>query len=46
MRRSWKGYRIGKAKNNLEEMKKYAIQIQTLQKELNQKVSEFPGLGL
>lgn len=46
LRRSWKGYRIAKGSEHLEDMKKYAKQIQSLEKELNVKVSEFPRLDL
>ncbi len=46
LRKNWKGYRIAKAQNNREDMKKYAERIRSLQDELKVLKAKFPELGL
>ncbi len=44
LKKSWKAYKIAKVQNDTAGMKKYATQIQTLQKDLGLKQSQFDVL--
>jgi hypothetical protein len=46
LRRSWKGYKIAKGKNNKVDMILYAQRIRTLQKELGLPESSFPEIAI
>jgi hypothetical protein len=46
LKKAWRGYKVAKIQNNLEDMKKYAERIRTLQKELGLDQAKFPELGL
>jgi hypothetical protein len=46
LKKSWRGYKVAKVQNNAADMKKYAEQIRTLQKELGLIQAKFPELGL
>ena len=46
LKKSWRGYKVAKVQKSMEDMKKYAVQIRTLQKELGLIQAKFPELGL
>ena len=46
LKKAWRGYKVGKVQNNVEDMKKYAERIRTLQAELGLVQAKFPELGL
>lgn len=46
MKKAWRGYKVAKIQNNLEDMRKYAERIRTLQNELGLEQAKFPELDL
>ena len=46
LKKAWRGYKVAKVQNNMEDMKKYAERIRTLQRELGLIQAKFPELGL
>lgn len=46
LKKAWRGYKVAKVQNNMEDMKKYAERIRTLQSELGLVQAKFPELGL
>ena len=46
LKKAWRGYKVAKVQKNMEDMKKYAERIRTLQAELGLPQSKFPELGL
>lgn len=46
MKKAWRGYKVAKIQNNMEDMRKYAERIRTLQKELGLEQAKFPDLEL
>jgi hypothetical protein len=45
LKAAWKGYKIAKAKKEVEKQKEYARRIRKLQGELGLQLSKFPHLG-
>lgn len=46
LKKAWRGYKVAKIQKNMDDMKKYAERIRTLQGELNLPQAKFPELGL
>jgi hypothetical protein len=46
LKKAWRGYKVAKVQKNVEDMKKYAERIRTLQNELGLTTAKFPELGL
>jgi hypothetical protein len=46
LKKAWRGYKVAKVQKNMEDMKKYAERIRTLQSELGLVQAKFPELGL
>ena len=46
LKKAWRGYKVAKVQKNMEDMKKYAERIRTLQNELGLVQAKFPELGL
>ena len=46
LNKAWRGYKVAKVQKNMEDMKKYAERIRTLQSELGLVQAKFPELGL
>jgi len=46
LKKAWRGYKVAKVQKNMEDMKKYAERIRTLQMELGLVQAKFPELGL
>ena len=46
LKKAWRGYKVAKIQKNMEDMKKYAERIRTLQSELGLVQAKFPELGL
>ena len=46
LKKAWRGYKVAKVQKNMEDMKKYAERIRTLQRELGLVQAKFPELGL
>ena len=46
LKKAWGGYKVAKVQKNMEDMKKYAERIRTLQRELGLVQAKFPELGL
>jgi hypothetical protein len=46
LKKAWRGYKVAKVQKNVEDMKKYAERIRTLQSELGLVQAKFPELGL
>jgi hypothetical protein len=46
LKKAWRGYKVAKIQKNMEDMKKYAERIRTLQGELGLVQAKFPELGL
>lgn len=46
LKKAWRGYKVAKVQKNVEDMKKYAERIRTLQMELGLVQAKFPELGL
>jgi hypothetical protein len=46
LKKAWRGYKVAKVQKNMEDMKKYAERIRTLQSELGLIQAKFPELGL
>ncbi|MDG6900338.1 MAG: hypothetical protein JRM80_00045 [Nitrososphaerota archaeon] len=46
LKKAWRGYKVAKVQHNMEDMKKYAERIRTLQSELGLVQAKFPELGL
>ncbi|HEV2137533.1 MAG TPA: hypothetical protein VK126_01655 [Nitrososphaerales archaeon] len=46
LKKAWRGYKVAKVQKNVEDMKKYAERIRTLQSELGLTTAKFPELGL
>jgi hypothetical protein len=46
LKKAWRGYKVAKVQKNMEDMKKYAERIRTLQTELGLVQAKFPELGL
>ena len=46
LKKAWRGYKVAKVQKNMEDMKKYAELIRTLQSELGLVQAKFPELGL
>ncbi|MDE1853433.1 MAG: hypothetical protein KGI38_06770 [Thaumarchaeota archaeon] len=46
LKKAWRGYKVAKVQKNMEDMKKYAERIRTLQSELGLVQAKFPDLGL
>ena len=46
LKKAWRGYKVAKIQNNMEDMRKYAERIRTLQKELGLEQAKFPDLEL
>ena len=46
LKKAWRGYKVAKVQKNMEDMKKYAERIRTLQAELGLVQAKFPELGL
>jgi hypothetical protein len=46
LKKAWRGYKVAKVQKNVDDMKKYAERIRTLQSELGLTTAKFPELGL
>ena len=46
LKKAWRGYKVAKVQKNMEDMRKYAERIRTLQSELGLVQAKFPELGL
>lgn len=46
LKKAWRGYKVAKIQKSMEDMKKYAERIRTLQRELGLPEAKFPDLGL
>jgi hypothetical protein len=46
LKKAWRGYKVAKVQKNVDDMKKYAERIRTLQNELGLVQAKFPELGL
>lgn len=46
LKKAWRGYKVAKVQKNMEDMRKYAQRIRTLQSELGLVQAKFPELGL
>ncbi len=46
LKKAWRGYKVAKVQKNVDDMKKYAERIRTLQMELGLVQAKFPELGL
>lgn len=46
LKKAWRGYKVAKVQKNMEDMRKYAERIRTLQKELGLEQAKFPELNL
>jgi hypothetical protein len=46
LKKAWRGYKVAKVQKNVDDMKKYAERIRTLQSELGLVQAKFPELGL
>ncbi|MDA4126690.1 MAG: hypothetical protein OK452_05765 [Thaumarchaeota archaeon] len=46
LKKAWRGYKVAKVQKNVDDMKKYAERIRTLQGELGLTTAKFPELGL
>ena len=46
LKKAWRGYKVAKVQNNMEDMKKYAERFRTLLRELGLIQAKFPELGL
>ena len=46
LKKAWRGYKVAKVQKNMEDMKKFAERIRTLQSELGLVQAKFPELGL
>jgi hypothetical protein len=46
LKKAWRGYKVAKIQKNVDDMKKYAERIRTLQSELGLVQAKFPELGL
>jgi len=46
LKKAWRGYKVAKVQKNMEDIKKYAERIRTLQSELGLVQAKFPELGL
>jgi hypothetical protein len=46
LKKAWRGYKVAKVQKNVDDMKKYAERIRTLQGELGLTKANFPELGL
>jgi hypothetical protein len=46
LKKAWRGYKVAKVQKNMDDMKKYAERIRTLQSELGLVQAKFPELGL
>ncbi len=46
LKKAWRGYKVAKIQKSMEDMKKYAERIRTLQRELGLPEAKFPELGL
>ncbi len=46
LKKAWRGYKVAKVQKSMEDMKKYATRIRTLQQELGLVQAKFPELDL
>ncbi|MDV3293265.1 MAG: hypothetical protein LYZ70_03250 [Nitrososphaerales archaeon] len=46
LKKAWRGYKVAKIQKNMEDMRKYAERIRTLQQELGLVQAKFPDLDL